>query len=87
MEHLFVLLLKYLRLKREYVAGSSDDAVLVENLLVQARLRTPLRPPTAVQRFFGRLTLVVVAVRPVYHVAYRETLGAPVLNYQHLIDV
>ena len=58
-----VPLLEHSLLQLEDVAGARRDPVLVQNALVDARLRTPLWPPSAVQRLFIRaLTLLVEAI-------------------------
>ena len=67
------------RLERQDVPRTCRDAVRVEDLLVQARLRAALRPAAAIEGLLRGLALVVEAVGLVDEVADGEALGAAIL--------
>ena len=73
--------------ERHDVSGARLDAILVEDLFVEAWLGATLRPTSAIEGLVTRLTLLILTVSSIDHTTDGEALSSPVFDYQHFVDI
>ena len=51
------------------IPGARLDAILVKDLFMEARFRATLRPTSTIKRLVTRLTLLILTVSSIDHIA------------------
>ena len=83
-----IALLKHFLLKLENVASPGRDPVLIQDPLMDTRLRTALWPTTAIQRFLiGALALLIKTICFIDEIGNGKALSSAILDEEGLIDV
>ena len=83
-----VAFLEHSLLELQYVPCTSGDSILVQDSLVDARLRAALRPTSAVQRLLVRaLAFLVETVRFIDKICNREAFSAAIFYEKGLVYV
>ena len=69
------------------ISGACLNTILIKDLLMEARLRTALRPTSTVKGLITGLTLLILTVCSIDHTTNRKSLGSPMLDYENFVDV